>query len=263
MMGSARAIRSRQIVMISFMIIFYGLSGDLFNQEARWYLVSLSLGIFGYLPFYCFCQALRIGSVGVVQAIGNSFPVVVSFLGVQFMGLSLSSPQWFGIFITIGGIALLSLGKMSGLEVYKKSPDFRKSILLSLAACFLWGIFFTAVQIPNSFIGFIAHTFCVQTGSFMGAELHILFSRIPKRNISRSSLWSGIIGGLLAITGSLSFYKAIGSGHPGVVTAIAGSSPVVASIFGVYVLKENMSRLEYAGVMLAVLGVVILGLATL
>lgn len=263
MIGSARAIRVRQFVMIVCVgLIFFWGNGS-FNEDVGWYAISFSLGIFGYIPFYFFCQALRIGSVGVVQAIGNSFPVVVAILAVQFLGLHLNLYQWAAIVIAISGVVLLSLGKQpkgANSHIGEAVAYSRQALVLSLLACFLWGLFFTGVQIPNSVIGYQAHTFCVQMGSFLGAEIHIRLSSIKKRNISRSTLYSGVLAGVLAIIGSLSFYKALSIGNAGIVTAIAGSSPVAASLFGACFLNERLRTLEIGGILLAVSGVVLLGL---
>lgn len=265
--GSARAIRFRQAVMTIVIIAIYFYSYNQHEKDLGWYSVSFLLGMFGYIPFFFFCQALQIGSIGVVNAIGNSFPLVVSFLSVLFLDLELKTEHWIGIIVTVLGVATLSLGQRPNSR--KRTPEHSpmgtemslKAFILSLLACILWGVFFTSVQIPNSVIGFIPHTLMIQMGSLFSAEIHIRLARIPRRNISTKTLWGGFFAGFLAILGSISFYKALDLGNPGIVTAIAGTSPIIGAIFGYLVLKEKISRIETTGILLAVAGVILLSLA--
>jgi len=136
-----------------------------------------------------------------------------------------------------------------------------KAFILSLLACLLWGIFFTSVQIPNSVIGYIPHILMIQMGTLFSAEIHIRLARLARRNISVKTLWSVIFAGFLAILGSICFYKALELGNPGIVTAIAGSSPVIGALFGYFLLNEKISRIETFGILLAVIGVILLSLA--
>jgi transporter family protein len=260
--GSARAIRIRQFVMTVIIIGIYIVYYDGPHPSIEWATLSLLLGLFGYIPFYFFCQALQIGAIGVVNAIGNSFPLVVSFLSVYFLNVHLTLHHWLGIIVIIGGVATLSLGKnpkknLSNLD----SKIHTRACLLSLLACLLWGIFFTSVQVPNEIIGYMPHTLLIQLGGLMSAEIHIIYGRLPKRNISWKTLSSGLWAGSLAIVGSISFYKALGLGNPGIVTAFAGSSPVIGALFGVIILKEKLTQTEVFGITLAVFGVIILSLA--
>jgi len=92
--GSAHAIRFRQAVMSIIIIAIYFYSYNQHDKDIGWYSVSFLLGMFGYIPFFFFCQALQIGSIGVVNAIGNSFPLVVSLLSVIFLELELRMEHW-------------------------------------------------------------------------------------------------------------------------------------------------------------------------
>jgi drug/metabolite transporter (DMT)-like permease len=262
--GSARAIRIRQYTMTACALLVYLLVSGFSLPSFFWGGVSLLLGMFGYVPFYFFCQALQIGRVGIVHAIGNSFPLIVAFLSVTFLGVTLTLFQILGIIISISGVITLSLGKnRTATTVDIELSNHLRACLLSVCACILWGLFFTLVQIPNSVIGFVSHTLIIQTGCLVAAELHIYMARIPRRNISKKVLLNGFFAGTLAIIGSFSFYKALSLGNPGIVTTFAGSSPVVAAAFGYFFLNETLKRKEMLGIALAVVGVLLLSTSKL
>lgn len=260
--GSARAIRMRQFTMIAIALSAYLLFNETLLPSPVWSLFSFLLGMFGYVPFYFFCQALQIGRVGIVHAIGNSFPLIVALLSTTYLGASLSTLETGGILISMSGVMLLSLAK-SGKQ--KSQPIeagmHAKACFFSILACVLWGIFFTLAQIPNANIGFLANTLLIQTGCLLAAELHISLEDISKKNISRKVLRAGFFAGILAIAGSFSFYKALIIGNPSVVTAFAGSSPLIASLFSFLLLKETLNKKEILGIGLAVFGVILLSMS--
>jgi len=56
-----------------------------------------------------------------------------------------------------------------------------------------------------------------------------------KHNLSKKTLSFAFLAGISGVIGSFAFYNALHYGSPSIVTAIAGSSPIVAALFGNYV----------------------------
>lgn len=255
--GSPRAIMMRQVCMILVLLLpfYYSTSG----LQSFWLVVSLLLGCFGYLPFYFICQAMQLAPIGIVNAIGNTFPLIVCFLSYFLFGISLNVVKWLGILLTVSGVFTLSLFR-EGKSKHRSARDYgnaRVANIYAIAACFLWGVFFTLIQLPNKEIGFVPLVFSAQLGTLITAYVHSIFDS-NKRNIGKKALRGTIKAGLIGIIGSLCYYKALLIGNPSIVTGIAGCSPIVGALFGIYAYRERLVMLQWIGVALSILGVLLL-----
>ncbi len=255
--GSPRAIMLRQAFMLLFLFIPFLCSIQ--GLSPYWMVCSVLLGCYGYIPFFLLCQAMVLAPIGIVTAIGNSFPLVVCILSYFLWGVPLTPFNWLGVILTTSGVFVLSLFRP--LKSKHQTPldniIYRRANLLALGACLLWGVFFTLVQLPNEKLGFIPFVFCAQLGTFISASLHSYYTK-NLRNISVKTLKIGVKAGILALVGSLCFYKALSLGNPSIVTGIAGCSPIVGAIFGIYAYKENLRIPQWIGVALSILGVCLL-----
>lgn len=257
-LGSAKAIWMRQLVMLLSLFAYSLFYTPIDVSNAYWFLLMVALGTFGYLPFLFFCEALKIGSIGLVNAVANSFPVITLILSHFFLGVQVSNAAVIGILIAVTGVLILSLSKKDR-DINSKNYA-SKAIVFSLIASLLWGLFYTVVPIPNSHLDPITATFCLQLGTFLTSHIHMMAQK-KKHNLSKKTLSYAVLAGIAGVVGSFSFYNALHYGSPSVVTAIAGSSPIVAAIFGSYVYRERVSRLEVLGILIAVFGVVFLSYA--
>lgn len=259
-LGPSHAIRLRQFFMLLVLGIYVFLLKSESYPTSMWLIWTICLGLFGYLPFLFFCQALRIGSVGSINAIGNSFPIVTVILNSIFLGMEISTIMVLGMSLTCAGIGLLSFSRrgkniQSNTGVY----DFRP-IFLALLACILWGVFYTIIPIFNTHLDPIPFTMCLQFGTFISAHIHSVLQG-KRRNVPKKSLYFALAAGLFAVTGSLFFYTALHYGNSGVITAIAGSSPIIGALFGKFVYAEKGVGREYIGIAITVCGVIVLSLS--
>lgn len=255
--GSAKAIRLRQGIMLCLLISYKYFFDNHPLGDHYWMLWSVALGFVGYLPFLFFCEGLRIGSIGVVNAIANSFPVISAVLTSIFFGTQISFGSGVGIALTTLGVLILSLTQKKSHLKHEKGNHSVKAIIYALLACILWGGFYTVIMIPNSHLDPITLTLSLQLGTFFSSHLHSMMQN-KKRNIPRHSLIFSFYAGVTAVVGSLCFYNALHLGNPGIATAIAGSSPIVGAVFGNVVYKEKSSKQEILGILVAVCGVVAL-----
>jgi drug/metabolite transporter (DMT)-like permease len=255
--GSARAIMMRQfwmifVLLIPFFVILPGL-------QQFWLVISLLLGCFGYLPFYFICQAMQLAPIGIVNAIGNTFPLIVSILSFYFYGIELTKLNWVGIVLTVSGVFVLSLFRENKSK-HRSAKDLlnaRKANIYAILACLLWGIFFTLIQLPNKELGFVPLVFTAQLGTLISAFIHSLFIS-NRRNIGKKSLQGTMKAAFVGIIGSLCYYKALMLGNPSIVTGIAGCSPIISAFFGIYAYNERLLGIQWLGVLLSIIGVVLL-----
>ena len=258
-LGSAKAIRFRQIIMFSILLIYKATIETLEIANPTWTLIAFLVGVFGYLPFYFFCEAIRIGSIGVINAIGNSFPVISAILTYLIFGTKISAGGILGIAITTAGIVLLSISRNKHQTTEIEAKTRHKAILFSIIACLCWGGFYTYIPIPNQHLDVITLTISLQLGTLLSSHLHSMYQN-KRRNVTKKTLKFLLLAGIFAVVGSLCFYTALHIGSPGIVTAIAGSSPFVVAIFGHFVYHERISKQEILGILVAVFGVAMLSL---
>ena len=257
-LGPAKAIRMRQFVMLMMLASYVFFLGKTQYHNSIWLIWTICLGLFGYLPFLFFCQALRIGSVGSVNAVGNSFPVVTVIINFIFLNVFISKLMLVGMLVTGAGICLLSFSRKNQAGSFQSRETIR-ALMLALLACVLWGGFYAAIPFFNNHLDPIPLTMCLQFGTFISAHIHSTFQS-KRRNIPKRCLIFSIFAGIFAVIGSLFFYTALHYGNSGVLTAIAGSSPIVGAIFGRIVYGEKGSSQETLGILVTVAGVIILSL---
>ena len=77
---------------------------------------------------------------------------------------------------------------------------------------------------------------------------------------SASALWIAALSGLCGSIGLVTFYLALQEGKASVVVPMIGLYPAIVAVLSVAFLGERLSLVQCAGVLLAVTGVVLLGL---
>lgn len=79
---------------------------------------------------------------------------------------------------------------------------------------------------------------------------------------SAQAVWAGLLGGVFTVLGFLAFYLSLVRGAMGVATAIVGASESVVPVVAAVLWREqNLSALAWVGVVAAVLGAILVGLA--
>jgi transporter family protein len=76
---------------------------------------------------------------------------------------------------------------------------------------------------------------------------------------SFGALWLAALSALSGSLGLITFYSALQEGRASLVVPIIGLYPAIVALLSVAFLGERLSAVQYAGVLLAVTGVVLLG----
>ncbi len=135
-----------------------------------------------------------------------------------------------------------------------------KHIVFSLTATVLWGFWAILVKISSTRMGhwpsiLIYTLFSVVTVAllFMGLGQNL-------RSVDATGVLiaggAGILGGLALIF----FQKAVACGPVSTSTALSALYPVLAVVFGIFVLKENPSVTNLVGIMLALAGGILISI---
>ncbi len=199
-------------------------------------------------------EAIRRGPLGAVSPVTALSPALTASLAVAFLGERLSWMAYIGVALAPLGIVLLSLGPSRG-----KGGE--AWLLLAILSLILQGIG-----------AFIAKLVVTPAGPsallLMGAAVQVAVGLYlaPPRAWSRGDLSGGpaaltIIAYAIAGIATIGYLLALASGRAAIVVPLVATSPALAGLLGVAILKEKTNRRQLSGIALALAGVVLLSVS--
>lgn len=224
------------------------LTGPVVTVGAGW---GMAAGLCGGLALTMFYRALAIGTMSVVAPVSACGAVVPVLVGLA-QGERLGAITLWGIMAAFAGIVLVSLqGDRSG-----GAPGQRQALFFALGAALGFGLFFALLDRAVSAPG----------ASALWANVWARCSSVPlllslQLASARALGWPGRRIGLVGLVGVLDmsanvlFALAAQSGDLGVAAILGSLYPVATVILSWVVLSERLSRVQYAGVGLALLGI--------
>jgi len=234
------------LVLIALMILIFGadpISADKFG-------IAALAGAASLVGLWAFYAAMAMGTVSVVAPIASLGVVVPVAVGLA-RGDAPAAIQLIGLVPAIAGVVILS---------YEEHPEHagvaRRSIVLAILAGLGFGIFFTGLDIASPDRPGWA-VLAVRVGGVATVAIALLITR------PRLAAVSGSIAVLLTI----GFFDALANALFAVAST-KGVLPVVAVGSSMYpaftialahgVLGERLARIQWAGVVLALLGVALI-----
>jgi drug/metabolite transporter (DMT)-like permease len=218
---------------------------------------AMAAGISGGLAVLLFYRALAIGTMAIVAPItaaGALVPVLVGLAQGERFGLITT----LGIVAALLGVALASIQFEQAGEAATRATS-RLSLVLALGAALGFGLFFTlidrAAATPGSSPLWLGVWGRVASVPLLGALL---------LSTTRSFGWPGralpLVGlaGVLDTAANVLFTLGARAGALGVVAVLSSLYPVITVLLSWTLLSERLTRLQYAGVALALSGVVLL-----
>ena len=199
--------------------------------------------LFDGLAWILYFQSVVLGPVAVVGTLSASYPALTIILARIFLGEALTPLQYLAVTLVICGGLGLSYAPSGG----DSQVTSRRWIPLSLLALLGWGASGTIMKYSYSLPG--ANEANLALCSSIGGALTLgVFGLVRGRQGAHSvRQWvhSFVPMGMMA-GGSLGLIIAAHHGPISIVTPIGGAYPVVTIIFARLVLKERISRLQYA-----------------
>lgn len=215
--------------------------------------------------------AIREIGISLAVPVTNSYPMFVVFTSWLMLGEPVTLRILLGITVVISGLLLLRFGgdhgdsgeerivpKGIGLSKLMKGFFFAVGAALSMAI----GIPLTKMAMQTSGLGPVEITFYRALAFLIISWVHRLLmvklrpgSIIPLSSLSIKT-WAYFLGAAVVGLGLGSILHAtcINVMPVAVVTAITATSPLIAALFGHYVLKDKLRTLQWAGVVLIITG---------
>lgn len=231
-----------------------------------------------YLPIsLCYISSMVIGYKGlkflelsISSPVQNTSGVITAILLLIFFKETLSIPAYIAIFLIFIGIIIISLlevkeNKEKRLN-YKKHNTKEKVIVLTiifpLVYCLLdgMGTFFDAIYLDKlELISEDAALVAYELTFAFYAFVSLIYLKMKKETIHISNEKSKIAAAIFETAGQF-FYVFAMSGNSIIAAPIVGSYCILSMILSRIFLKEKLTKKEYFGISLVVIGIVILSI---
>ena len=211
--------------------------------------VLASLG--GMLGLFAYYRGMETGAMSVVAPIAGVSAIVPVIFGIA-TGDSPSAPQLVGIACALVGVALASV------EHHEGSRRVAAGVGLALLAAVGFGFYFPWMHAAGKVDFWWASLVFRSTALLLVGSL-VLARRIPVR-LGRRELAIAAAAGIGDTLGNVLFAASSGHGLVSLTSVLASLYPVVTVALAATVLHERVARMQKAGIVLTLTGVVLISL---
>jgi drug/metabolite transporter (DMT)-like permease len=227
-------------------------------------------GILGAAGAYLYYRAVKIGHVSVVTVVAASQIIWVVIMSFFLFDEKLSALQYISIFVIFIGIALAVMEKLAlpagldekSLAKYLKSGVLTKGAGLALVVSFCWAFLNVCTKYGVQSVG--SHMTMVYVNVLMLVLILLAFLARPAKELVtipklKEFKWLGPAGLIFAV-GHICFYFGLKYVPLSVIVPITSSSAALTAVAAAAFVKERVRVHQYAGIVLAVVGIVFLSL---
>jgi drug/metabolite transporter (DMT)-like permease len=227
----------------------------LLASDARQFVAT---GVIAYLfdgvAWILYFQSIAAGPVAIVGTMSAAYPALTVVFARLFLHEQLAPGQYLAVTLVIGGCAGLAYAP-SGNDDRTAN---RRWIPLSLLALLGWGTSNTLIKYSYSFpeSSEVSLALCSSIGGALSLGVYGLVRGRRGTHSLRAWLHSVIPMGMMA-GGSLGLIIAARYGPISIVSPLVGAYPVVTLVYSAVVLKESITRLQYAWIAAIIAGILI------
>ena len=266
-------IRSISFFLVTLMIALIHTKGDIplvVSPKALLYIGGNVL--LGYLiGDVLYFIAIREIGISLAVPVSNSYPMLVVLTSWLFLGEKITIQIVSGVIVVIAGLLLLRFGGVKETTNDATAPQKKiglsklmKGFLIAIAAGVAWAIGapLTKMAMETSGLGPIEITFyravalLLMSWAYRFALVKYRPDSIMPLNEVPLNGWAYFLGAAVIglALGSILYATCIKVMPVAVVTAITATSPLIAALFGHFVLKESLRSMQWAGVVLIITG---------
>jgi len=185
------------------------------------------------------------GTVSGISTLYVLIPVMFSF----FLGEALALSSLIGIAIMLTGLVVFAVSRA---EPSTGTGTQRSVILMALGAALLWGLAVIVLDVGSRAILYGTRSMAQGVHSVVLLIIAAL-TRTPMELQPRAATPLVASGATLAL-GSIAPYTAADKGDIGVVTVLAGLSPIFTALLAWALLKERMRKPKVAALVVVLIG---------
>jgi drug/metabolite transporter (DMT)-like permease len=230
------------------LLIWLGASG--FHVDGRAFGFGLLAGLGGGAGLALFYRALAVGTMSVVS------PVAACGALVPF-GLALAGGERPSALVLAGAVVALGGAVLASADEHRADdPGRRKGALLAVGAAVALGLFIYFLGRGGRHGETLSALFGARVGSLALLGTWALLTRAPAR-LGRGALPGVALLGLLDVTANGLFVLASARGYLSIVSVLGSLYPIMTVVAAYLLLGERISRVQRAGVALALAGVAV------
>ncbi len=210
----------------------------------------------GYLFFF---KGFEIGNVSIVAATMNLWAVFTMLFEFVFMGQRLSAMQSMGVGLIISGVTLASL---NWRDIKAHSLKLSLGVKETVLGAFFFGVFWNISEVISEEIGWLPTTLFVKFGIIVFLLLfsfHIKRELVLKKAATKTKIMVLFMGSIEAGAGAVVNYG-LTVGDAILITPIASALSIVTITLAVIFLKDNVTKLQGLGMIVAVTGIIVTAL---
>jgi uncharacterized membrane protein len=214
---------------------------------------ALGVSVLMAATFGLTTEAVRRGPVGRVSPVTGLSPALTVLLALVILGERVSATEAIGIVLAMAAVFMLG---------YRRSWEQRRSPWLALALSSLalqgFGAFLSKVVVtPSGPAALLVTSAAVQV--LVGGYL-LRRSGAPFPDLRPWLMrWAVVVIALSAVA-TIGYLWALSKGPAAVIVPLVATSPALGGFLGAVVLKEKTTRLQYAAILLGLMGAVLLSL---
>lgn len=217
---------------------------------------GIAAGLVGLGSLVTFYAALATGTMGVVAPIAASGVVVPVFIGL-FQGETPSSLQFAGIALAVLGIVLASGPELRAVEG-GRAVGGPRSLVLAVVSAVGFGLVLWLLREASVYS--VPMTLFTQRATSVSVALVVAVLARSLGGVRRRDLVPLAAVGVADASANGLFAFASAQGLLSVLSVLGSLYPVTTVLLARYVLHEVLARVQQVGVVLALSGVVLLGL---
>jgi drug/metabolite transporter (DMT)-like permease len=219
---------------------------------AHYVLFAALSAVAGTAGLACFFRAIAIGKMSLVVPIAATAGVVPVVVGIA-TGDRPSALQITGMIVALGGAVLAS---REPDEEGRAGSKLAAGVLLAALSAFAWGWFFLAIDEASD--GGAVWASLVNRTTSLALLLVAAAIMRPRLRAARPHMPALAASGTLDVSANLLFAAATTKGLVSLVSVAGSLYPIVTVLLARVVLKERVHRIQEAGVIAALAGVVLI-----
>jgi drug/metabolite transporter (DMT)-like permease len=214
--------------------------------------------------YHLFFYAISKGQISLTGTIVAGYPVFTIILSYFFLSETLSWTQYVGILLILAGDVVVALpDRVKKGAIESRGRDYTW-ILWGITGALALGVGDFLTKISINHIGSYSHIFWI---AIVGNGVSGCNFLIDKKNRSFPPLHKRqgiptILGIAVNLLGALLFLLAFDYGSVSLITPVSSIYPAFMAILAVRFLGEEITRRQWIGIAVAIVGLVLLGLAT-
>lgn len=241
-----------QLVGIPFLVFMIPFTDN--NLDGKSLTQIVLVGIFESFVMIALFYAMKVGNSGIVLPITDGYALITSILGIALLGEKSTTTKLLGLLILVLGIFFLSINLSKRIEL-------NKGVLWAFVTALGNGLFFFFVGLLSDNASWLVVALGIRI-TITITFIPILFLRKVKIKKELKNIQWFILapGAVLDAIGFSLYNLALARSDVGYSTLMISGQSVIIVILSYFVSKEKVTKLQIAGLMLALAGLLLIQL---